>query len=54
MLIGLRYGDVREVQLGIAPAFCVGTAVLNLEEETEFGASARLLRLLDGLLELRS
>jgi hypothetical protein len=35
----------------VAPGFCGGTAVLNLNEETEFGASDRLLRLLDTFLE---
>jgi hypothetical protein len=50
-LIGLRYRDVPEVQVEIAPGFCGGTAVLNLNEETEFGASNRLLRLLDTFLE---
>jgi hypothetical protein len=51
ILIGLRYEGAPEVQLGIAPAVCVGTAVLNLNEEKEFGASLRLIRLLDRLLE---
>jgi hypothetical protein len=37
-----------------SPAICGGTAVLNIKEEKEFVASLRLIRLLDGLLGLRS
>jgi hypothetical protein len=53
MLIALRYGGPPEVQLGIAPGFCGGMAILNLEEETEFEASVQLIRLLDDILGLR-
>jgi hypothetical protein len=46
-LIGLRYEGEPEVQLEVAPGFCSGIAVLNLTEDKEFGASRRLLRLLE-------
>jgi hypothetical protein len=54
MLVELRYEGASEVQLGISPALCGGTAVLNIKEEKEFVASLRLIRLLDNLLGLRS
>jgi hypothetical protein len=54
MLVGLRYRGAPEVQLGISPAICGGTAALNIKEEKEFVASLRLISLLDGLLGLRS
>jgi hypothetical protein len=50
-LIGLRYEGEPEAQLAVAPGFCSGTAVLNLKEDKEFGASSQLLRLLDDLVE---
>jgi hypothetical protein len=50
-LIGLRYADVPEVQIAVAPGFCSGTTVLNLKESKEFGDTLRLRRVLDGLFE---
>jgi hypothetical protein len=50
-LIELRYDGAPETKIAIEPDSCGGTAVLNLKEDKEFGASKQLLRLLDRLLE---
>ena len=49
-LVGLRYGGSSEVQVEIGPGSCGGYSALNLQDKTEYGATSRLLRLLDALL----
>jgi hypothetical protein len=50
ILVGLRYAGSSEVHVGIGPALCGGYAALNLENEKEYVATPRLLRLLDRLV----
>jgi hypothetical protein len=50
-LVGLRYGKSSEVQVEIGPGFCGGYSALDLQDGKEYGATTKLLRLLDALLE---
>jgi hypothetical protein len=50
ILVGLRYSGSSEVEVGIGPGFCGGITALNLQGEKEYGASTKLLDLLDALL----
>lgn len=45
ILVGLRYPGSSEVHVRIGPAVCGGYAALNLEDEREYVATLRLLRL---------
>jgi hypothetical protein len=50
ILVGLRYEGSAEAHVGVGPALCGGYAALNLEDEKEYVATPRLLRLLDRLI----
>jgi hypothetical protein len=50
-LVGLRLEGSSEVQVGIGPGVCGGDSALNLQDEKEYVATPKLLRLLDALLE---
>ncbi|MBS1883229.1 MAG: hypothetical protein JSS97_09755 [Actinobacteria bacterium] len=54
VLVGLRYGGSSEVHVEVGPGFCGGYSALNLQDKTEYVATTRLIRLLDGLLRTGS
>jgi hypothetical protein len=53
-LVGLRYGGSSEVHVEIGPAVCGGYSALNLQDEREYVATPRFLRMLNALLETAS